>query len=298
LGRTLIERDDFGVEQLGSVASYDDVQQALAQRVAESGVTILQAQAARVASQDSGGVLIQGADGFTARCAVAVVSDGAGAGDLRREYGQHAVLTTVKAARPRAGWAFERFTNEGPLAMLPHPSSPDAYSVVWCCSPERAAALAALDNAAFSQALSQAFGDRLGSLACLAPRNVFPLSLNVRHALVQGRSVAVGNAAQTLHPVAGQGLNLGLRDAARLAQALGPWLLQPAGNPGAAMEHFARARQGDRWLTTALTDLMPRIFSTGLAPVEHACGLALLALDLAAPLRTPLARHLLQGLRA
>jgi 2-octaprenyl-6-methoxyphenol hydroxylase len=297
LGRTLIEHGDFAVDQLGSVASYADVQEALAQQVARCGVTIRQAQGARVVSQDSSGAAVLGAEGFALRCAVAVVSDGAGADDVRREYGQHAVLTTVKAARPRTGWAFERFTSEGPLALLPHPSAADAYSVVWCCTPKRAAALAALDNAAFSQSLSQAFGDRLGTLTCLAPRHVFPLFMSVRRALVQGRSVAVGNAAQTLHPVAGQGLNLGLRDAARLAQALGPWLLQPARDPGAALSRFASARRGDRWITTALTDLMPRIFATGLAPIEHACGLALLGLDLAAPLRSPLARHLLQGLR-
>ena len=109
---------------------------------------------------------------------------------------------------------------------------------------------------------------------------------------------AIGNAAQTLHPVAGQGLNLGLRDAARLAQALGAWLPGPDASPAPALAEFAGARQFDRLITAGLTDLMPRVFATGLAPVEHACGLALLGLDLAAPLRAPLARHLLQGFRA
>ena len=96
---------------------------------------------------------------------------------------------------------------------------------------------------------------------------------------------AIGNAAQTLHPVAGQGLNLGLRDAARLAQALGAWLPGPDASPAPALAEFAGARQFDRLITAGLTDLMPRVFATGLAPVEHACGLALLGLDLAAPLR-------------
>ncbi|HEY9273167.1 FAD-dependent monooxygenase, partial [Achromobacter sp.] len=115
---------------------------------------------------------------------------------------------------------------------------------------------------------------------------------------VHGRVAAIGNAAQTLHPVAGQGLNLGLRDAARLAQTLGGWLAHADVNPGSALAEFAGARHVDRFLTAGLTDLMPRIFSTGLAPVEHACGLALLGMDLAAPLRAPLAQHLLQGFRA
>jgi 2-octaprenyl-6-methoxyphenol hydroxylase len=217
---------------------------------------------------------------------------------VRRDYGQHAVLTTAHAALPRRGWAWERFTAEGPLALLPHPQTPDAYSVVWCSAPGRAAELAALDNAAFSQALSAAFGDRLGRLSSQAPRHVFPLALSARRAQVHGRVAAIGNAAQTLHPVAGQGLNLGLRDAARLAQTLGGWLDHPSANPAPALAEFARARYADRAITAGLTDLMPRVFSTGLAPVEHACGLALLALDLASPLRAPLAQHLLQGFRA
>ncbi|KAG1437243.1 hypothetical protein G6F57_020331 [Rhizopus arrhizus] len=93
--------------------------------------------------------------------------------------------------------------------------------------------LAALDNTAFSKALSAAFGDRLGRLSSQAPRHVFPLSLAARRAQVQGRVAAIGNAAQTLHPVAGQGLNLGLRDAARLAQTLAGWLARPEASPTA-----------------------------------------------------------------
>src|SRR5690606_1965375 len=159
--------------------------------------------------------------------------------------------------------------------------------VVWCSPPERAAELAGLDEAAFSAALSAAFGSRLGRLTSGAPRHVFPLALTARRALVQGRSVAIGNAAQTLHPVAGQGVNLGLRDEARLAQVLADWLSAPHEDPAHRLATFASARRADRWITAGLTDLMPRAFVTGLAPVEHVCGAGLLALDLAAPLRAP-----------
>ncbi len=297
LGRTLIQNTDFGVPQLGSVVAYSGLHAKLDECVAASGVTVLTGPAAQVDSQDADGVrIMQG--GETLRCQVAVQSDGAGATDLRRDYGQHAVLTTAHATLPRRGWAWERFTAEGPLALLPHPQTPDAYSVVWCSAPDRAAELAALDNAAFSKALSAAFGDRLGRLSSQAPRHVFPLALAARRAQVQGRVAAIGNAAQTLHPVAGQGLNLGLRDAARLAQALAGWLARPEASPTALLAEFAQARQVDRVITAGLTDLMPRVFATGLAPVEHACGLALLGMDLASPLRAPLAQHLLQGFRA
>ncbi|MDM9561222.1 UbiH/UbiF/VisC/COQ6 family ubiquinone biosynthesis hydroxylase, partial [Bordetella petrii] len=297
LGSTVIRCDDFQVARLGSVVSYAELHAALEARVAASGVTVLQGPPAQVHGQDGAGITVRQGDAEL-RCGVAVLSDGSGANDVRREYGQHAVITSAHAALPRPGWAWERFTAEGPLALLPHPQQPQAYSVVWCCAPERAARLAQLDNAAFSAALSAAFGTRLGRLSSQAPRHVFPLALSARRMLAQGRLAAIGNAAQTLHPVAGQGLNLGLRDAARLAQGLADWLSDPAADPAPALAGFARARRADRWITAGLTDLMPRAFATGLAPVEHACGLALLALDLAAPLRAPLARHLLQGLRA
>ncbi|WP_116520631.1 UbiH/UbiF/VisC/COQ6 family ubiquinone biosynthesis hydroxylase [Achromobacter insuavis] len=297
LGRSVIRNTDFDVPQLGCVVAYSALHAKLEECVAASGVTLLSGPPATIDGQDADGVRIRQGDA-TVTCRVAVQSDGAGASDVRRDYGQHALLTTAHATLPRRGWAWERFTHEGPLALLPHPQTPDAYSVVWCSAPDRAAELAALDNGTFSRALSAAFGDRLGRLSCQAPRHVFPLALSARRALVQGRVAAIGNAAQTLHPVAGQGLNLGLRDAGRLAQTLGAWLPAPDTSPTAALADFGRARQVDRILTAGLTDLMPRVFATGLAPVEHACGLALLGLDLAAPLRAPLARHLLQGFRA
>ncbi|MDH0735882.1 UbiH/UbiF/VisC/COQ6 family ubiquinone biosynthesis hydroxylase [Achromobacter spanius] len=297
LGRTVIQHTDFGVPQLGSVVAYSGLHAKLDERVAACGVTVLPGPGALIEGQDADGVRITQGD-HTLLCQVAVQSDGAGATDVRRDYGQHAVLTTAHATLPRRGWAWERFTSEGPLALLPHPQTPDAYSVVWCSAPQRAQELAALDNAAFSSALSAAFGDRLGRLSSQAPRHVFPLALAARRAQVQGRVAAIGNAAQTLHPVAGQGLNLGLRDAARLAQTLAGWLARPESSPTSLLTEFAQARQVDRAITAGLTDLMPRVFATGLAPVEHACGLALLGMDLASPLRAPLAQHLLQGFRA
>ncbi|AHV91058.1 ubiquinone biosynthesis hydroxylase, UbiH/UbiF/VisC/COQ6 family protein [Bordetella holmesii 30539] len=295
LGRTIIGHEDFGVEQLGSVVPYAALHDRLAERVSQSGVTVLSGSAATMTSQSLDSVhLAHGRQVIS--CRVAVQCDGTGGTDLKRDYGQHAVITSARASLPRPGWAWERFTAEGPLALLPHPQQAGSYSVVWCVAPERAQALATLDDAQFSAQLSAAFGERLGRLSSQAARHIFPLELKARHAQVHGRVATIGNAAQTLHPVAGQGLNLGLRDAAQLAQALSGW--HAADDPRQRLGDFARIRSADRWLTAGLTDLMPRVFATGLAPVEHACGLALLALDLAAPARAPLARHLLQGLRA
>ncbi|MGN6578618.1 MAG: UbiH/UbiF/VisC/COQ6 family ubiquinone biosynthesis hydroxylase [Bordetella sp.] len=297
LGRTVIAREDFGVPALGNTVSYADLHARLQERIAASGVTLLSGPPAIVDAQDADAVHVRQGD-TTLRCAVAVRCDGAGGQDVRRDYRQHAILTRTRATLAQPGWAWERFTREGPLALLPHPQIQGDYAVVWCCEPSHAAAVAQADDDTFSAALTEAFGTRLGRLRSTAARQVFPLHLKARHAQAQGRVATIGNAAQTLHPVAGQGLNLGLRDAAQLAHALSSWLAGAQdGSPAALLADFARTRLPDRLVTAGITDIMPRAFATGFAAVEHACGLALLGLDLSASIRSPVARHFLQGLR-
>lgn len=307
LGRTLIRDADFGVPELGTVHQYDRVQDALHAALQRSGVTLREGDTAVIASQDGDGATIAQGD-QTWRTAIAVQAEGSGfndpAGIMQRDYGQHAVITVVRAAQPVPGWAWERFTREGPLALLPvHAGLPeqdnnDLFSLVWCCPPERAHVLRSATDQEFSAALSEAFGDRMGPLtAAGGQRHVFPLQMRWKREIVQGRQVAIGNAAQTLHPVAGQGLNLGLRDAGLLAQWLGPWQQTPDAAPDSLLRRFAQARRSDRLVTAGLTDLLPRVFATGWSPLEHACGLALLALDTVPGLRRPLARQLMRGLR-
>lgn len=302
LGRTVIRDSDFGVPALGSVHAYGRLQAALHQALQRAGVTLREGSASLVREDADGVTVAQGSDTWHSRLAVQA-EGGPRKGEpglITRDYGQHAVLALVRASLPRPGWAWERFTREGPLALLPMRADAhahDTYSLVWCCAPERANALAALDDTAFGAALTDAFGERLGSLAPAGPRQVFPLQMRWRRDPVAGRSVAIGNAAQTLHPVAGQGLNLGLRDAAALADTLHDWLRTPDDDPRALLLDYARTRRADRATTAGVTDFLPRIFATRLSPVEHACGLGLLALDTLPPLRRPLARQLMQGLR-
>lgn len=307
LGRTLIRDTDFGVPELGTVHQYGRVQDALHSALQQSGVTLREGDTAVIASQDADGATIAQGD-QTWRCAIAVQAEGGGfndpAGLVQRDYNQHAVITVVRAAQPVPGWAWERFTREGPLALLPVHAGPpdldnnDLFSLVWCCTPERANALRTATEQAFSAALSEAFGDRMGPLTATGgQRHIFPLQMRWKREIVQGRQVTIGNAAQTLHPVAGQGLNLGLRDAGLLAQWLGPWQQTPAASPDALLRQFAQARRSDRLVTAGITDLLPRVFASGWSPVEHACGLALLALDTVPGLRRPLARQLMRGLR-
>jgi 2-octaprenyl-6-methoxyphenol hydroxylase len=296
LGRTVIRHHDFDVPELGCVVRYGQLYDKLAKAVEKSGVQVFSGDSVRVIGQDASGVnLEQGSQHLRAK--LVIHADGLTGLEPTRQYTQYALLARARASRPRPGWAFERFTNEGPLAVLPHPEASGEQSIVWCCSPERANALQALAPEHFSQALTDMFGSRLGTLTVEGSVACVPLAMTLRPQTLDGRCVAIGNAAQTLHPVAGQGLNLGLRDAATLAIALREWLVTPEQTPGAALQRYEQLRGPDRQLTVRLTDLLSRVFTTKLPLIEHAAGLALLGMDLLPALRAPLARHLLQGLR-
>ncbi|ODP34975.1 UbiH/UbiF/VisC/COQ6 family ubiquinone biosynthesis hydroxylase [Pandoraea sp. ISTKB] len=215
-----------------------------------------------------------------------------------RDYGQTALVGFVTCERPRIGWAWERFTADGPLALLPQENG---YALVWCCSHAQAERRRELADAAFLAELHQAFGDRMGKFTSITARAGFPLGLNALGQVVDARVAAIGNAAQTLHPVAGQGLNLGLRDAFDLADALvrdSRATTSHRGVPGpAALTAFARRRRTDRGLTIRITDLLPRVFGIDATPVAVLRGMALASLDLVPPLKTAFARQMMFGQR-
>ncbi|EON15497.1 UbiH/UbiF/VisC/COQ6 family ubiquinone biosynthesis hydroxylase [Pandoraea sp. SD6-2] len=215
-----------------------------------------------------------------------------------RDYGQTALVSFVTCERPRIGWAWERFTPDGPLALLPQENG---YALVWCCSHAEAKRRREMDDASFLTELHTAFGDRMGRFTSVTARAGFPLGLNALGHVVDGRIAAIGNAAQTLHPVAGQGLNLGLRDAFDLADTLvrnAHSAPHHHGVPGpAALTAFARRRRADRGLTIRITDLLPRVFGIDAAPVAVLRGMALAGLDLVPPVKTAFARQMLFGQR-
>lgn len=295
LGRTRIHRDDLNVPRLGSVVAYSALLAKLHDSLHNSGVDIIDAVDAT--PQSGPGHVRCTTPNATLSAHVAVLSDGSRPRGVQRHYNQDALIATARASLPQPVVAFERFTRQGPLALLPHPDDAAAYAVVWCCPPDQAQALQALSPSDFNAALNRHFGDRLGTLTSVGERHVFPLSLHAGASLVNPRTVAIGNAAQTLHPVAGQGLNLGLRDVAQLSRSLSGWLADPSSDVTPWLREFTQRRRADRWLTAGITDFLPRIFTTGQPLVEHASGLALLGLDLFPPARNILARHLLQGLR-
>lgn len=295
LGRSLMQREDHDVPALGYVMRYGAVVDALAKVGEQAGVLTL--RPARVTSLDEqpDAALLHLDDGSTVRARVAVQAEGGlfGAQDQRarsRDYEQSAVIARVTTSMPIAHRAFERFTDEGPLALLPEDGADGhQYALVWCMRPERAQAILALDDARFLTQLGEAFGARLGAFTKVSPRSAFPLGLNAE-ARATARTVAIGNAAQTLHPVAGQGLNLGLRDAAVLARQLA------RGTDAEAIARFTQDRAGDRGTTIGLTDTMARAFTIP-GPLQPLLGLGLAALDLTRPARTLLADLMMFGRR-
>jgi 2-octaprenyl-6-methoxyphenol hydroxylase len=226
------------------------------------------------------------------------VADGTGAtvagiGRTRREYGQAAVVARLWRAAPHAGIAYERFTPDGPIALLPEAGR---YGLVWTMTPQRAEALCAQDDAAFLAALAPHFSARIGSFTKVADRRAFPLALEIAGSTVGARCVVLGNAAQTLHPVAGQGFNLGLRDAFGLAQAV---LDAPRERIGerAMLEAYARRRRPDRWAGIAVTHGLVRLFGNDLPFLSWPRGLALTLLDTLTPAKRAFTRAMLFGLR-
>jgi len=175
---------------------------------------------------------------------------------------------------------------------LPLGGTQQEWALVWCGRPAASQARMAMSEPDFLAALQSAFGTRMGRFTHIDARAVFPLGLNALQQLVDGRTAAIGNAAQTLHPVAGQGLNLGLRDAYALVDALA----QHGANPE-ALRDFAARRAGDRRLTIAATDTLARAFTADFAPLGALRGLALSALDFMPPAKTWLARQMMFGQR-
>ncbi|XYJ10921.1 UbiH/UbiF/VisC/COQ6 family ubiquinone biosynthesis hydroxylase [Telluria sp. B2] len=295
LGRSLMDRDEHGLDALGYVTRYGEVVDALARAVDRAGVEVI--RPARVASLDesSDHVTLTLDDGRTLTAQVAVGAEGGVFGQQEdkaktRDYGQSAVIARVSCSNPIPHRAFERFTDEGPLALLPQEGADGhQYALVWCVKPERASALQAMEEERFLLELNEAFGGRLGRFTKVSPRASYPLGLNAE-AHASTRTVAIGNAAQTLHPVAGQGLNLGLRDAAVLARLL-------ARCPGPeGIGRFLDERAQDRKLTIALTDAMARAF-VGSGPLQTVLGLGLATLDAVKPARTLLAEVMMYGRR-
>jgi 2-octaprenyl-6-methoxyphenol hydroxylase len=264
-GRAQLDAADAGVPALGYVTEYASLARALRERVAG----------------------LVSPDETPARCVVH--AEGAAPEASEKRYAQDAVVGIVSVASDARGDAFERFTADGPLALLPFGGR---YALVWSARPERAAALAAAPEAEFLAELAAAAGSAPGRLIACEARSVQPLSLRVSPARTGPREVFIGNAAQTLHPVAGQGLNLGLRDAWELAETL-----RDAADPGdaATLARYAARRRLDAAATIRVTDFLASAFVGSNRALHAARGAALMALDVFPPARRFFARRMIFG---
>lgn len=286
-----------GVPALGYVVSYRALQAALDAALLATRVQVRYgARVAAIASTPDRAIvtLTDGGEPLAARLAVA--ADGAGAmveGIVRRrrDYGQTAVVAKLWLDQPQQGTAYERFTPEGPVALLPEH---DHYGVVWTRTPAQAGQVLALSDAEFLTALARHFGGRVRGFQRVAERRAFPLVLEYADPPVAGRAVAIGNAAQALHPIAGQGFNLGLRDAhelARLVAATPPPLL----GAHAMLARYAQARAADRRTGIAFTDGLVHLF--GGSALRWPRGLGLAVLDALPPLKRAFTHAMLYGVR-
>ncbi len=281
LGRTKITAEDEGVPALGYVLAAGDLAASLDAALAQTDVVF----------RDHTRVDAPPEAALTVWAEGAVEADAAGA--VAHDYGQHAVICTATADQPHAGRAWERFTPEGPIAALPMGGQGKEYAIVLTCAGAAAPAVAAMNDDAFRALLQGRFGRRV-AFASVSSRFVFPLGLRYRKSAVAARQVWIGNAAQTLHPVAGQGFNLALRDIFALARTLAD-----ATDPGApeVLARYAAARKLDRKGAMAFTDALVRLFSNDQPLLRHARGAGLLALDLLPPARHFVARRMMFGAR-
>lgn len=292
-GRTLLDHRDYQLPALGYVVRYRDLAAALAARL--TGEQLLaEAEILDITSDADGATVALRHAGQLRRlrCQLLVHAEGTPgdeAGVKVAAYGQHAVIceVTPQAGHQRRAW--ERFTPDGPLALLP---LGDEYSIVFTLPPAKADAVMALDDAAFIAALERQFGRNM-KFAAPGPRSRFPLALRMRQALHRQREVWIGNSAQTLHPVSGQGFNLGLRDAWQLTE----FLLRD-GVDRVDLAAYARSRRLDREGGAFFTDQVVKAFSNDCAPLKLARGLGLWALDVFPPARHFVAKRMIWGARA
>ena len=282
---------------LGYVVSYRALQSAIDDALARTRTEIRfrSAVAAVTGTPECAEVMLE--SGGEVRARLAVVADGmgtavAGVSRERRDYGQVALIAKVGTVAPHNGTAYERFTPTGPVALLPEG---DLYGLVWTMTPAAADRALAWSDDEFLAQLAAHFGARCPAFASVRERKTFPLALEFARPAMASRCVLVGNAAQALHPIAGQGFNLGLRDAYELAQAINRASADTLGSH-AMLARYASVRRVDRYAGIAFTHGLARLFGSDAAILRWPRGIALSLLDAMPPAKRAFTRAMLFGL--
>ncbi len=297
-GRTLIEAAEQSLPALGYTVPFAQLEAALAARLADAGIPVAYGESCESIALAPAEATLLFSSGREVRSRLLVLADGGanaakipGIAFLEKDYRQQAVVASVRTDRGPAQRAYERFTPAGPVALLP---VEDGFALVWTAEPREAERLLALDETRFLAELQAHFGDRAGRFVAVAKRASFALKLRTVNVPVALRTVIVGNAAQALHPIAGQGLNLGLRDAATLAAMLLGAAREEVGAP-AMLAAYRQARERDAARGVAFTDFLVSAFADARRVPTWGRGLALAALDLFPLVRRRLAERMIHG---
>ena len=283
-GRAMLRAAELNVPELGYVLPYPALQGALDKALQNSGITASYgASVTRVHGESGFADISYQQDGIehVLRTRLAVVADG---GKLLaqqyppevRDYGQSALISHITCSLAQAEMAYERFTAQGPVALLPFQ---DGYELVWTAPHQLAQEMLAWDDAKFLDELQRHFGDRAGEFLTVSKRTCFPLGLKrAPNLFPMPHTVLLGNAAQTMHPVAGQGFNMGLRDAWELAQEILDAAPETLG-ADTMLAAYRSQRRTDREAGIRFTDGLVRLFSNDLPLISAGRAVALSALD-------------------
>ncbi|ELB2057210.1 2-octaprenyl-6-methoxyphenyl hydroxylase [Vibrio parahaemolyticus] len=297
-GMTDITKHDVGVEALGYVVELADVGRVYQELLTHStAIDLYCPNSAKHITRTQENVTIELASGELLNAKLLVAADGAvsqccqqiGLELSEHDFDQVAVIANIVTQEPHQGRAFERFTENGPVALLP--MSDNRMSLVWCLRPDEAQIVMELSESEFLERLQQDFGWRLGAMQKVGLRASYPLLLRHRKQNISHRFAIVGNAAQTLHPIAGQGFNLGIRDVVTLAEEL----VKQGEDVGRyqGLIRFSQRREADRNETIWLTSSLVHVFSNDLLAMRIGRNTALAAMDNLSIFKQPLLRHTL-----
>jgi 2-octaprenyl-6-methoxyphenol hydroxylase len=288
LGRTKLNAAEHSQPALGYVLSYGDLTEALDKALDTSHV-LYETEATGIKPGELLAQVIYN-QSITLSSPLVVVADGGrNLGDIEgieretKDYGHDALVSKVRAELPHNNIAYERFTPQGPMALLPNGAHD--FSLVWTGEKTSIDVLLALDDTTFLTQLHEAFGDRVGKFLSIEKRMAFPLKLSTLKPATAPHLAVIGNAAQTMHPVAGQGFNVGLRDAWTLADLI---VNTPQAAVGSAsmLNGYSQRRKSDTRGGVMFTDLLVNLFSNDLIGVSSLRGLGLGLLDVVKPAKS------------
>ena len=290
---------EVGAPQLGAIVENRHIRAALQARAAlEKNLTLISPAALTGVTVTGGGVVATLSNGETVQATLAVAADGRvsplreaqGIKTIGWSYPQTGIVATVEHEKPHNGVAYEHFLPAGPFAILP--MTGNRASLVWTEEKTKAPGLLALDETRFNEELAKRFGAHLGAVQVVGPRWSYPLSFHIARDFVKPRFALAGDCAHGIHPIAGQGLNLGLKDAAALAEVLldAARLGQDIGALD-VLKRYERWRRFDSVALAASTDALNRLFSNDIAPLRALRDIGLGLVDAIGPARRFFMRH-------